>query len=246
VLYIALASSNPVIVPSEGEASFSSFLFIGDSHFEFWLCFKADDADENFDSCQWRAGNTLDNNELKGEFTSDSMYAQSLFYKSFPKALNIGRAGWKIEDWIFALHDKDELLMRLSKLHFHQFIFIQLGANNMRDPSVEHTEQSYIELIKILHRTFPTSKIVLLSILPRPFPAIDGRIRKLNSVLQAKYGNKQLPYLLYYDITTSFYRNEKIIEEAFRADGLHLSRTGYNILAKDLAIIMMSLILGGN
>ena len=69
--------------------------------------------------------------DLKGECSdaASQWYCNTLFYKAFPKALNIGRSGWTIEEWTAAINNGDPLIAKLAKLGLHSHIIIVLGGS---------------------------------------------------------------------------------------------------------------------
>ena len=68
---------------------------------------------------------------MKGECSdaASQWYCNTLFYKAFPKALNIGRSGWTIEQWTAAINNGDPLIAKLAKLGLHSHIIIVLGGS---------------------------------------------------------------------------------------------------------------------
>ena len=112
--------------------------------------------------------------DLKGECSdaASKWYCNTLFYEAFPKALNLGRSGWTIENWITAIKGGDPVITKLAEMAYHDQIIIELGANNIPNSKQDASDilASMLELISLLRITFPHCKLKLLSILPRDYP----------------------------------------------------------------------------
>ena len=169
---------------------------------------------------------------MKGECSdaASQWYCNTLFYKAFPTALNIGRSGWTIEEWTHTINNGDPLIAKLAELEYHTQIIIELGANNVHDTrrSAEDLLTLMLDLFSLLRKTFPKSKLKLLSILPRYYPEYykghQERITAINQAFQL-YFKDHADEAEYMDVTSYFNMNGE--KEAnivmFMPDHLHLS-----------------------
>jgi beta-glucosidase len=121
------------------------------------------------------------------------------------------------------------------------------GINNLgRSPDLEPAELAagLGEIISILRKRSPRSRILLLSIFPagnRDDP-VRGRIIETNKRLAALGDDKGVFYL---DIHNAFLDSEGHLPAAIAPDGLHLNADGYQIWA-DAMRPMLHRLLSGN
>ena len=102
------------------------------------------------------------------------------------------------------------------------------GTNNREEP--ESIAAGIGIIVKLINAKSPSSKIILLSILPRGSGLYDEntiRNNAVNEIIKKYHGYLKIRYL---DLGQYFInRNGKLKEELFLPDYLHLSMSGYNL-----------------
>lgn len=169
---------------------------------------------------------------MKGECSdaASKWYCNTLFYEAFPKALNLGRSGWTIENWITAIKGGDPVITKLAEMAYHDQIIIELGANNIPNSKQDASDilASMLELISLLRTTFPHCKLKLLSILPRDYPRQYRELKEktvaANKALQL-YFRKHADEAEFADVTSYFFAKDKREPniQMYMPDHLHLS-----------------------
>lgn len=228
--------------------NYSDFLFLGDSLLELWLCERARDSAEAIlrTDCLWRQEHQMEisDAEAAGDFSSSSVSLRSsLFFQAFPNALNVGRSGWRVEEWSRAIRYKDRVLSKAASIGRHKYIFVEIGANNIHDTEPPALVGLIAELVGLLHQLFPKCKILLLSVLPRPIGrhVLADRIEETNKLMYERFTAirpaGEASYVLYFDINQRFYLGREVDRRAFHHDKLHLNRHGYTIFEEALKAI---------
>lgn len=159
-------------------------------------------------------------------------YRHSLFYSAFPRALNLSKAGWTVEQWNECLGEEGGTLGLVQGEKYHRIIVVEIGANNVWRMTPEDLFYEILMLVDLLHQKFPHCKILLLSVLPRlTLAREETKIEGANALLSEHFlGAGKLSYLHFADVSSFFFADGALLKEAFLFDKLHLSRTGYLIL----------------
>lgn len=119
-----------------------------------------------------------------------------------------------------------------SYLGSHQVpvIYIALGVNGINDPSEEHYESTFIDLIDTVMQQAPNSNIVLMSIGPVDDNGAyrntvqNSRVKKYNDFLLNTAKEKHIFYLDIYSLLSG--TDGQVKKEYDAGDGLHYSSTG--------------------
>ena len=253
ILWLMAVSSTAANALALATDDCSCLLFLGDSLLELWLCERARESSEPTvrTDCRWRQERQSDisDAEAAGDFSSSSeVLRSSLFYQAFPNALNAGRSGWRVEEWSAAIRFRDRVLSKAATLGHHTHIFVEIGANNIHYTDPPALVGLIVELTGLLHQLFPSCKILLLSVLPRPIGRhfLAERIEETNRLLYERFTTNRTPdeaaYISFFDISRHFYLGNEVDRRAFHYDRLHLNRHGYTIFEAALkAIIRESL-----
>lgn len=144
------------------------------------------------------------------------------------KALNLGFSGDRTEHVLWRLKNGE-----LEHVSPKLFVLL-IGTNNTgqgRD-SPEEAARGIGEILELLKRERPKSKVLLLPVFPRGgLP--DGRLRKINREVNAltrpMADGKRVIWL---DLTGVFLNDEGILTVRVMPDGLHLSKHGYGLWAR--------------
>lgn len=118
-------------------------------------------------------------------------------------------------------------------------IVLLIGTNNLEIDTPEAIAGGIRQLIGELRRMFPTSRIVLMGILPRgqsPDDPYREKIRAVNRLIEP-YG--KLRNVRYVDMSELFLRIDGTIPQGLMPDYLHLSRAGYETVAQALQPLLM-------
>lgn len=227
--------------------AYREFMFLGDSLFEYWMCYRPlDTADKGTDmrcvdfmDTYYARPLTLPVN-CKSAAGSNSQYCGSSFQKAFPEALNLGRHGWRIDQWVAPLKYGDALTARMAAIgKAYKYVVIQLGANNIRGATdaayVRESVRDLHELLQLLHAILPHVQIILLSTLPRVFVDVNKAIIDFNAHVKASFVNaKYYPYMQYVDVTQHFLDgNGNVMQSAYQ-DDTHLNTYGYAVFEEAL------------
>lgn len=127
-----------------------------------------------------------------------------------------------------------ELLFQIQKINFKDFedseafenksCFLLCGVNDLMSPySEKYIYDNYRELIPLLEEKF--KKLFIISLLPTSYSSLNEKIKNVNYFLKENYS------LNFIDIYREFLANdEKLIENIYTVDGIHLSNLAYDIL----------------
>jgi lysophospholipase L1-like esterase len=113
-------------------------------------------------------------------------------------------------------------------------IFLMIGTNDLcYNRSISDTVNNYDEILFLLHRNLPGTKVYVESVLPFNddiFPSVylrtNADIKLLNTYIRKLANKYNYPYL---DITAPFTGNDGKLPSDETIDGLHLNKKGYNI-----------------
>lgn len=224
---------------------YSQFLFVGDSLFQYWLCFDSYDvrASPNFAKCISVIDMLLENTEnlpvVCSESRAPAEYCKSLFSAAFPGALNMGRHGWRVKSWTIRLGARDAVMAKLESMSNIEYLVVELGANNIRGAADERFIQNVLAefeaFLALIHVKFPRCQILLVSTLPRPFLNVNESIRKLNALLRERFlDNALFPSVHFVDVTQHFLGSDGRVNAAAYIDDTHLNAFGYEIFERVL------------
>lgn len=236
-------------VEGSTQAEYSKFLFLGDSLLELWLAYTKNDG---FNVGAIEENKSLVNAHHDGSFNNffrlTPLYHNSAFFHAFPYALNLGRSGWRVQDWKGILHQSspqtnetrsflDNLLATSSSSY--NVLVIEIGANNIGKQDPDILFEDFLSLLSNIHSFFPLCSILLLSILPHPTESTHSHIMNeidyVNHLLYNHISNlhnhTDSLYLHYADITSYFCQSNGSVDKVyFNRDRLHLSAEGYHAL----------------
>lgn len=185
-----------------------------------------------FNQGRWaKLKNTYDHIEKKGNVSvlfGDSMTENfDRFMPENDSLVNMGISG----DF------SEGLIKRFSNISRIQpdNIFIMIGINDIIEKiSIEEIETNYIELLELIEKKCPNTKIYIQSTLPtvnrngilNSSEDINIRVQELNKKLKALALRKKLIFI---DMYASFADKNNLLKENFTTDGIHLNKKGYKI-----------------
>jgi len=131
-----------------------------------------------------------------------------------------------------------------TKLHSlkPEIIILLIGTNNTDyDYSPRKTFDEIIQILSILSKLSPNSKIILLGILPRGNMPSDKK-RITNEQVNRMLKTVRVKNVYYADIGYLFLNKDKILSKEVMYDYLHLTQKGYLILSEILSKFISFLI----
>ncbi|MEW6601762.1 MAG: GDSL-type esterase/lipase family protein [Nitrospirota bacterium] len=144
----------------------------------------------------------------------------------FPEhlAANLGVAGESVEGLFSRVIKTKEVSPEAD------MVFIMSGINNVAMGDTEFID-FYRMIIEKLTSTYPDAKIFINSLLPVSIDFISNdSVRVVNEALKKLAGEAGVGYL---DVYRRFMDTHgRPVREYLLADGVHLSRTGYEVWAK--------------
>ena len=161
-------------------------------------------------------------------FLGDSMTDEGDWKKLFPD-VNLVNRGIGGDTTLGVLNRIDQVLaLAPSK------IFLMIGTNDLcYNRSVEDTLKNYDQILNILHKNLPQTKIYIESVLPfndQIFPSrylrTNENIEELNRGIKKLAEKYAYPYL---DLVPFFMDENGRLPENYTVDGLHLNEKGYTI-----------------
>jgi lysophospholipase L1-like esterase len=227
------------------------YLFLGDSLFEYWLCFKLTDQTSAVrdsiptNECVSFLSTYLDdplNLELSDCSTKSNWYCSSTFSSEFPGAINIAIRGTTIDYWQNSLEAvTDPSTKNVINLPYLRYIVIELGANNIRAGNNGlMIAEKYGALLEEVHRIFPYCKILVVSIPPCNYDTLLLLSTTISCPLLVEQANKNIsalisdrekyPYAEFSDIT-DYFTSSGNLDDMLNWDSLHLSKLGYEMFA---------------
>lgn len=157
-------------------------------------------------------------------------------YFSQFKPTNFGVAGYTTRNIIDFLEK--------TKLHSlkPEIIVLLIGTNNTDyEYSSKKTFDEIIQILSMLSKLSPDSKIILLGILPRGHLPIDNK-RIINEQVNRMLKTIRLKNIYYADIGYLFLNKDKSIPKELMYDYLHLTQKGYLALSEILSKFIYFLI----
>lgn len=157
-------------------------------------------------------------------FLGDSitqMWPGDLFGKYFGKfhSVNFGIGGDRCENVLWRL-DRGELRGPPPKL-----IVLLIGTNNQGMNTAEEVGIGVTAVVKSLRNYVPDAKILLLGI----FPSAGTPLAKTRAINEIIAGLEDKQTIRYADIGAKFLDGDGRIQGGILADGVHLTRKGYEI-----------------
>ena len=161
-------------------------------------------------------------------FLGDSMTDEGDWKKLFPD-VNLVNRGIGGDTTLGVLNRIDQVLaLAPSK------IFLMIGTNDLcYKRSVADTLKNYDQILNILHKNLPQTKIYVESVLPfndQIFPSrylrTNENIEELNRGIKKLAEKYEYPYL---DLVPFFMDENGRLPENYTVDGLHLNENGYTI-----------------
>ncbi|KAJ6637214.1 Platelet-activating factor acetylhydrolase IB subunit alpha2 [Pseudolycoriella hygida] len=106
-----------------------------------------------------------------------------------------------------------------------RIIVIMIGTNNVGSFSEEDIARGISAIVDELRTRLPTTRILLLGILPRTNSATTAFVERINVIVSARENLNTVRFL---NMRDSFYVNGQFIAQLFSSgDFLHLSAAGY-------------------
>lgn len=161
-------------------------------------------------------------------FIGDSLIEYYDWQERFPKNLvfNMGFAGETVE----GLYARLEVIY--SQIEDPDAVFIMAGINNLAMGDRKFL-QTYRKIVKSLKKRYPSSRIVVQSLLPVLFPWISNdEIRDINRELKKMTDSEKVVYL---DIHSLFLELDKPVKNYLMDDGVHVSEKGYIVWSMEIS-----------
>lgn len=144
------------------------------------------------------------------------------------KILNRGIAGDGIQG----------VLRRLNELKRHEpnSIFLMIGINDLCFHTPKEVIQSYKDLINTMQIEFPSTQIVIQSILPvnnhiYKTGTDNLQIDEVNNAISTVCSNKGIDYI---DLSSTFKDSNNRLKKAFTQDGIHINGIAYKAWRQSL------------
>ena len=135
------------------------------------------------------------------------------------KVLNLGYGGDQTQNVLWRIQNGE-----LDGLK-PKVLTLLIGTNNSNRHSPEHTILGIQEIINELKQRLPSTKILLISILPRGVEKLDQKNRQVNQALPSMADNKQVFFI---DVYNKFLKkNGELNMDLYYKDGVHLIDKGY-------------------
>ena len=106
-----------------------------------------------------------------------------------------------------------------------KLVVLMIGTNNLYTNKPEDIAKGVKAILTALHTKMPTTKVLVLSVLPRQPESADKNVHEINTHIAKFADNKQVYYL---DLLSHFETSlghEKA--ELFTSDHVHLVAAGY-------------------
>ncbi len=145
-------------------------------------------------------------------------------------ALNFGVSGDTVQNVLYRITEGKQLACR------PRVIVLLIGTNNLHQAPVaapEQIVQGVDNLLRIIRRELPDTRVLLLGVLPRkgnfPIEALNAGLKK------AADSFKSTGKVTFMDVSSALLRGKKEVDPAVFRDGLHLSPLGYRLFAEAIA-----------
>lgn len=127
------------------------------------------------------------------------------------------------------------VLKRLGEITYTQpkAVFLLIGINDLFNPATtpEYVVNNILEIIAIIHKESPDTKLYVQNILPTESVSLKEKIQLTNELLQQKESEK--PFILL-NIHMLFADERDLMMKKYTNDGVHLNEQGYIIWANYL------------
>lgn len=140
------------------------------------------------------------------------------------RAVNFGLSGDQTQHLLWRIDNRT-----LDGLQ-PKVVVLMIGTNNSRiaDHTPQQTARGIRKIIRAIHRRSPTTKVLLLAILPRGSAAADAKNQQVNALIAKYHDGSRTHYL---DMRRSFLGPDGQVSREIMPDELHLSELGYRIWA---------------
>lgn len=145
-------------------------------------------------------------------------------------ALNFGVSGDTVQNVLYRITEGKQLACR------PRVIVLMIGTNNLHQAPVatpEQIVQGVENLLRIIRRELPDTRILLLGVLPRkgdfPIGTVNAGLKKTADSF------KSTGKVTFMDISAALLRGKKEVDPEVFRDGLHLSPLGYKLFAEAIA-----------
>ena len=150
----------------------------------------------------------------------------------------------KITNLGYAADQTQNVIWRLENGEFPvginpEYVVIMIGTNNwMSGSKPESTAAGIGKIVKIINKNSPSSRIILVSLLPRGTGNNDELTKinnAVNEIIKKYNGCLNISYL---DLAQHFVNNNGLLRNELFTDALHLSPAGYDIWKEKLMEII--------
>lgn len=117
-----------------------------------------------------------------------------------------------------------------------KLVVLKIGTNNLysdnNSGSDEEIAEGITKIVQTIRAKLPTTKVLLLGILPRQNDYFSGRAKNINALISKLDNGKTMHYL---DMSAKFQTElGKVVPELYTADQLHLAKPGYQMWADSM------------
>ncbi len=146
------------------------------------------------------------------------------------KAVNFGCGGDKIQHMLMRLEGDDGELNGISP----KVVVLLIGINNTGELTPEQTAYGIDYAVKYIQKKVPTSKVLLLGLLPGAGGA-DPKVVAVNQIIAKLDNGKTVRFL---DMSPKFLDRDGKILPGVLNDAVHPSRKGYEIWGETMAPLL--------
>ncbi len=121
-------------------------------------------------------------------------------------------------------------------------VVLLIGTNNLHANTPAQIAAGVSAIVQAIHTTTPTTKILLIGILPRGGPgdtALHAHIAYANRLLRHLDNHHTVRFV---DAGAPFLRADGSVRTNLMPDGLHPSAAGYQVLAETIAPVLQALL----
>ena len=168
---------------------------------------------------------------LGDSITRGFSFTGGLWQKVMAKqgALNAGIGADRIEHILYRVQN-DQFAG-----HEPEVVVLLAGANNLLSDSSKQIVRGMGHLVEEIHRTSPSSQILLLGVFPEGLNPADARRAKIKGVNRSLQKLESRSYVTYADIGDFLLDERGVLTKQVSYDGIHLTGRGYVRWSKSMA-----------
>lgn len=156
------------------------------------------------------------------------------FAKYYPANFGVGADCIQNVKWRVLNQELDGIAPRV--------LILLIGTNNLPTNTVEEIVSGIEELVEIIRRKLPNTKLLLLGLLPRnpDDQGIDynSRIAEINRKLKIYCADHQVRFA---EISGVLPQTDGKVDASVMPDGLHLNENGYELIGPELVLYIEEL-----